>query len=190
MRGNGTAFVPTTATYPATAGTSGNVLTSDGTNFTSAATSAFTPVNWLVTLSAAQNNVTGNNTDYTIPYNTVVFDSNSAYNTGTYVYTVPVTGKYQIIINDNLKGGSAASTLFLSWLNVNGGGFGPNRIISVNPSDSLSVSGNYTRSSTVLISLNSGDTVSYIINCRNSGSNDIGVEGGSYTASFAGFRIA
>ncbi len=37
LRGNGSAFVPTTATYPATAGTSGNVLTSNGTNFVSQA---------------------------------------------------------------------------------------------------------------------------------------------------------
>jgi hypothetical protein len=37
LRGNGTDFVPTTATYPNTAGTSGNVLTSDGTNWNSAA---------------------------------------------------------------------------------------------------------------------------------------------------------
>lgn len=37
LRSNGTAFVPSTATYPNIAGTSGNVLTSNGTNWTSSA---------------------------------------------------------------------------------------------------------------------------------------------------------
>lgn len=37
LRADGTNWVGTTATYPNTAGTSGNVLTSDGTNWTSAA---------------------------------------------------------------------------------------------------------------------------------------------------------
>lgn len=46
LRSNGTAFVPTTATYPNIAGTLGNVLTSDGTNWVSSAiTTAFTSIN-------------------------------------------------------------------------------------------------------------------------------------------------
>jgi hypothetical protein len=40
LRSNGTAFVPSTATYPNTAGTSGNVLTSNGTNWVSQAPAA------------------------------------------------------------------------------------------------------------------------------------------------------
>lgn len=39
LRADGTNWVGTTATYPNTAGTSGNVLTSDGTNWTSSAAS-------------------------------------------------------------------------------------------------------------------------------------------------------
>ncbi len=38
--GNGTDFVPSTATYPASAGASGNILRSDGTNFISGAPNA------------------------------------------------------------------------------------------------------------------------------------------------------
>lgn len=45
VRSNGTGAAPgyTTATYPSTAGTSGNVLTSDGTNWTSTAPGGGTP---------------------------------------------------------------------------------------------------------------------------------------------------
>lgn len=51
LRGNGTAFVPTTATYPSAAGSSGNVLTSDGTNWTSSTPTSgtITTLNWSLT---------------------------------------------------------------------------------------------------------------------------------------------
>jgi hypothetical protein len=179
-----------TATYPDTASTSGNVLTSDGTNWTSAATSAFTPVNWSVKLSANQANVTGNGTAYKIPYDTVVFDSNSAYDTGTKIYTVPTTGKYQIIINDYIYGGSIASTIFLSWLSINGAGFGPNRINNMNPSASLSIGTEFEMSNSVLLSLTAGDTIEYFIEVRNTGSDNVGVNGGTVSANFNGFRIS
>jgi len=55
LRADGTNWVGTTATYPNTAGTSGNVLTSDGTNWTSAAATGGSGATLLTgTLTSAQ----------------------------------------------------------------------------------------------------------------------------------------
>lgn len=56
LQGQGAGVSPTysTATYPATAGTSGNVLTSDGTNFVSSAASGGGVLSATLTLTNAQ----------------------------------------------------------------------------------------------------------------------------------------
>lgn len=49
---------------------------------------------FLATLSATGSNVTGDGTEYTIAANSEVFDVSGDYDTSTYTFTAPVTGKY------------------------------------------------------------------------------------------------
>jgi len=99
------------------AGTSGNVLTSDGTNWTSQAVSAggvdgitSSAAGTAITLNADNSVNMGNqpyflaqlgsqvtltdNTFNDLPMTTLVDSQGTGYNTGTGVYTAPVTGKY------------------------------------------------------------------------------------------------
>lgn len=192
--GDGTAFVPTTATFPATAGASGDVLTSDGTNWSSqpASGGGFTPVNWAVQLSANQSNVTGNNTQYQIPYDSVLFDSASGYNVGTSLYTVPITGVYNITVNNFIFGGSVASTLFFGWLSVNGAAYPGLRLFDANPASlGLSANSEFISAASYPIQLTAGDTIAVFIDVIGGISNDVGAGGGaSAGCRFSGIRVA
>ena len=58
-------------------------------------------------LAADKNNVTGDGTIYTIPFDTELFDRNSDFNTGTGVFVAPVTGIYHLSASVLLLGGGA-----------------------------------------------------------------------------------
>lgn len=100
----------------------GNAL---GTNDTFEMTDAgerTLPLNpaFLVFLSATATNVTGNNTTYTIANNTEVFDVGGNYDTGTFTFTAPVTGKYYLstyIIVDDLNSSMDVYLLRISTSN-------------------------------------------------------------------------
>lgn len=51
---------------------------------------------FLATATANQNNATGDGTTAIVQYNSEIIDQNSDYNTGTYTFTAPVTGLYQL----------------------------------------------------------------------------------------------
>lgn len=53
---------------------------------------------------AGTTNVTGDGTAYTVPYATEVFDQNADYNNGTYTFTAPVTGRYQLQASISMYG--------------------------------------------------------------------------------------
>jgi hypothetical protein len=78
-------------------GTSGQVLTSNGAaalptwQNVGAASPAFS-----VVISANTGNVTGDSTTVTVPFDTVILDRGSHFNTGTNTYTFPVAGFYQL----------------------------------------------------------------------------------------------
>ena len=48
------------------------------------------------TMSANQNNIAANGASHVIEFNTERFDQNADYDTGTYTFTAPVTGRYQL----------------------------------------------------------------------------------------------
>lgn len=60
-----------------------------------------------VTLSATVNDVTGDGTVYTVAFNTEAFDVGSNFNTGTYTFTAPLTGKYLLSTQIRTQGASA-----------------------------------------------------------------------------------
>lgn len=95
-----------TATYPATVGTSGNVVCNDGTNFINTRTLNIDSSNrvtnanqpcFVAKLITADQTIS-NASQTTIAFNTVSsgggFDLASNYNTSTHIFTAPVAGRY------------------------------------------------------------------------------------------------
>lgn len=76
------------ATLTPSSGTTVAKCTTDG-EWTYPAQPAFQ-----VYMSANRTNVTGAGTTYTLAFDTETFDIGSDFNTGTYTFTAPVTGKY------------------------------------------------------------------------------------------------
>lgn len=66
---------------------------------------------FLAKLDAVQNNVTGDATTYDVPFNEAIVDRTGDFNTGTGVYTFPVTGAYQINYNVDIRGLAAGNTV-------------------------------------------------------------------------------
>jgi len=60
-------------------------------------------------LSANATNVTGDATVYTIAYNTETYDQGGDFNTGTYTFTAPVTGRYYLGVCVNAEDLDAAA---------------------------------------------------------------------------------
>lgn len=60
--------------------------------------------------SAAQTNVTGTGVTYTVHFDSTVYDQNSDFNTGTYTFIAPVTGKYLLIASLKLEDVAADET--------------------------------------------------------------------------------
>jgi hypothetical protein len=170
--------------------TAGYVLTSNGTGTPSfqPGGGGFTPVNFSVKLSGNIANVTGDNTQYKIIYDTVVFDSASGYSTITGLYTFPTTGIYQINLLHFVYGGSAAQIQFLGYLFVNGA---TNiRLMDANPGAlGLSAGGEFIASATYLYSATAGDTMAGYVQVGNATKN-VGVAGGTESCLFSGFRVA
>lgn len=96
--------------------------------------------------SSTASNVTGDNTQYQIPFDTEVFDIGSNYNNTTGVFTAPITGKYMITAsiawNINPASGGTLSDFYLITSNRNyincewptertcAGFYGPNTYLS------------------------------------------------------------
>lgn len=86
---NGIVYGNTTSPLGVTAaGTTGQYLTA----VTSGAPVWSSRPYFVVRLTSPLSNVTGDNTNYTVLFDTVSSDSASGYNTGTGLYTVPATG--------------------------------------------------------------------------------------------------
>lgn len=102
-------------------------------------------------------NVTGDGTVYTVIFDTKVFDNTTSYNTGTGVFTVPVTGKYYFW-----------TSIFLSTLGA-GHTSGTGRIFTPGPVTNYfyfgnpfanSASGDNILNATMILSLTTADTIS------------------------------
>ncbi len=110
LQGQGIGITPvySTATYPSTAGTIGNVLTSDGTNWVSQSNYPF-----YAYLNGTVSNVTGDGTRYTIILNTTDLNVGSAYDTTTGLFTAPVDGLYSFAYTIDYESldGSAATDI-------------------------------------------------------------------------------
>lgn len=176
--------------------TAGFVLTSNGVNAPSfQAASGGNSASFSVTLSANQSGVTGNNTQYQVPYNVVEFDSASAYNASTHLYTFPFTGIYQLNTKTFLFGGSGLSGQFFQWASYNGGAYPGDRLSDLNPAAlGLATNAEFLITASWLHSATAGDTIGIFIDVLGGSTADVGVAGGTgadaqVNCAFSGFLI-
>jgi len=101
--------------------------------------------------------VTGDGTVYTIIFNTETFDQAGDYNTGTGVFTAPVTGKYRLTAAVDIRGLVAAHTNFQLHIATSNHGYGQ---IFDNPANSNPFVPNRSMTVNVLCEMEAGDTAS------------------------------
>lgn len=101
----GTLAIANGGTNATSMSTSTGIVKYDGTRLVTSSTAKIDSSNrttntsqpaFFAYLNTSGSNVTGDGTVYTIPFNATLFDQNSNFNTGTGVFTAPVTGKYMI----------------------------------------------------------------------------------------------
>lgn len=98
-------------------GTSGNVLTSDGSSWTSAAAAGGSSA-YFQAYRTTNQTVAGGNTTTTIIFDTAISNVGSAYNTSTGIFTAPATGFYSFaasIFFNNLNGPTGISQVLLGY---------------------------------------------------------------------------
>ena len=97
-------------------GTATQVLTSNGAGNSptwKAGGGGATPNSFLAILSASPSDVTGDGSTYQIPYDTVIYDTATAFTTGVYAhYTFPTTGKWHISIGVCYNPTTGSGSLF------------------------------------------------------------------------------
>jgi hypothetical protein len=109
---------------------------------------------FLATHSAAQNNVTGNNTTVTVNFTTEVFDQNSDYD-GTNAFTAPVTGRFQfnvaVFVSELAAGANQGEIAIVTsnrTYNFGDAAWGPNRDLG----------NQYAVNGSILADMDAGDT--------------------------------
>lgn len=156
------------------AGSSGNVLTSDGTNWTSAPASGGGISEFFTAyLSADTGNVTGDGTYYPIICDTFLGASNANYNTTTGNYTAPATGTYMVTKTVSGTGTFAANTSFNTYWN---GSVTLFKSYDIPPS--TATTGNIVISASIVIPMTAGDTIGIAIDVDGSGAKNVLVDGG------------
>lgn len=114
-------------------------------------------------IGTAQNNVTGDGTNYDVIFQTERYDISSSYNAATGVFTAPVTGKYiftsQLIIEGITAGMNNGSYGFLvNSFSYNGG------VTYCNPVGSAASGTLFSIQNTAIFSCTAGDTVQCRVN--------------------------
>lgn len=122
-------------------------------------------------LSSQSANATGDGTNYTIIFDTELFDQASDYNNSTGVFTAPVTGNYYFSAGISLYN-IGACTNYMAFLAV---GANTYRLLQLNPS-TCAVSGTLTLSVNALVNLTAGTTASITITGLNT-TKTVGVDG-------------
>lgn len=139
------------------------------------------------TLSANALNVTGNGTAYTVAFNTAAYDQNSDYNTGTYIFTAPVTGIYHFDVTIFAFGVVAATAINCSFTDSSGTTL--QDFFRLNGAGVAAV-GNYIFSGGTNLKLTAADTVKVVLTASGEASDIIDVQGGSSNTSFSGYLVA
>lgn len=139
---------------------------------------------FLANLASPVNNVTGDGTGYTVLFADVKYNVGSGYNSGTGIFTAPVTGKYQFNLSLTFKSISASYTTVQVFLNASAGQYN-----LVYASASNFALGNFLQQSgSVLVNMTAGDAISVTASAAGS-TKTVGIHGNTLNASNQGFTI-
>lgn len=139
-----------------------------------------------VFVSADVPNFCGDNNDYTVPFNTKNFDTQNSYNTGTYTFTAPVTGKYLLNCRIQMTNISNNHNVGDLYFKVNGA-YVPSLGIC-NPTATQLGNGFAPLTVTGILGLNAGDTILTEVIVQN-GTKTITLIGGWQQNSFEMFML-
>jgi hypothetical protein len=109
-------------------------------------------------------NVTGDGTKYFVIFNSVTFDNLSNYNSGTGIFTVPVTGRYFFATGLLLTGVGVAHTAGTFALEY----AGTFTLTGLNNTAVAALGTNFTYTGSTIIPLTAGDSVRVSISVSNS----------------------
>ena len=145
---------------------------------TGAITKPLQPAFYVVNTNS-NNNIATNNTEVTIEFDTERYDVNSDFNTSTFLFTAPVTGKYQLNVSLNISQLDTATTQYTIRLNTSY----RNYLLAIDPefgSDTL-----FPFSISTLADMDANDTAKVTL-AQNGGTNqtDVRDDPGSH---FSGF---
>lgn len=142
-------------------GTSGQILTSNGAGALPTWQSrGASQCSFSVFLNGTAANVTGDGTQYTIAFDTELFDVGNNFNTGTYTFTAPVTGIYLFTVTFTLGNlgaittQSAINTFLITT---------PRNYVQSNTLIFSDDTAQHQECNTYIVQLSSGDTVQYAI---------------------------
>jgi hypothetical protein len=116
-------------------------------------------------VTATTNDVTGDNTIYTVIFATEVFDQNSDYNNGSGLFTAPVTGQYRFSANVelvNMGAGHTAAYILLDTTDTTFFSFQCNPYVARNAGDG------YGMNISQLVHLDAGDAARIQVCVQNS----------------------
>ena len=130
----------------------------------------------------SNNNIATNNTEITIEFDTERFDVNSDFNTSTFLFTAPVTGKYQLNVSLNISQLDTAATQYTIRINTSN----RNYLLAIDPefgSDTL-----FPFSISTLADMDANDTAKVTL-AQNGGTaqTDVRDDPGSH---FSGYLVA
>lgn len=140
---------------------------------------------FLIYLAATVSNVTGDNTAYTVVFDTTLFDLDSNISSG--IFTAPVDGRYQLSSTVGLAGlASAINDLTYKIITSN-----REYVMYFDPYQNLAATnGLASFTMTTLADMESGDEASVVVKARN-GTKVVDVYGSSdLTTSFSGMLVA
>lgn len=138
-------------------------------------------------LNGDQTNVTGNGTEYIIPFSTVVVDQHADYSVADSWFEAPVTGNYFFasrcaIIPTTI--GTSDDMTFSFWLN----GAETERLYETAPNPDSS--GAFVFNGSTMMALTAGDQVQVAIKFAGAGADTVGIDGsGVEAASFCGWLL-
>ena len=135
---------------------------------------------FLVTAPVNTQNTTGNGDSHTVEWDTEVYDQGADFNTSTFTFTAPVTGRYLFSASVRLVGISGAHTAFNFQMITS------NRTYTVSDHHTEFVLQNFT--ATAIADMDANDTVTVIINASG-GSKTAEVDDSAITAYFSGSLI-
>ncbi len=126
-------------------------------------------------LNTALTNKTGDNTNYSVVFDSVTADATSSYNSTTGVFTAPISGNYQI--TSTVTYSNVDSTFTLGNLQIATSGAGITQMFTTcNPGKLFNVNNNYTQTVTANVGITAGTTVT--IDTRLSGgTKTVGISG-------------